>query len=405
MILIRKLAPLAMVAAIVFSGCSRSSEKAKVDVPEDQLAAQVDNWKLTRAQLEDFMNKLPDPQKRKFDSPSGRAELAKRLMQEEVSYREAKKMGLQNKDEVKEQIEQATRAILVSAYVKDEVDSKATPTDEEMHAYYDAHPEEFTTLETIRAQHVFSKDSPEKLEKIKKRVEEGGEKFSSMATLYSEDELTAPDGGDLGYFNPGGYIRGIGYSKTFNDAVVGMERGKIYGPIKWEKGYSLVRVMDRTPPVLRPFDECRDDIMRKLTREKLEEVRNAHFDEVMKNYKTRNFMQEEYASRNRGPKELFEFAQASEDPQARIDAFQEIVDKYPDDEHAPEALFMVGFVYAEEMHNRTDADRAFTRLITKYPDSDMAHTARWMLDNMDKPLPKFQDLKDLNRQIEEKKAD
>jgi outer membrane protein assembly factor BamD (BamD/ComL family) len=123
----------------------------------------------------------------------------------------------------------------------------------------------------------------------------------------------------------------------------------------------------------------------------------------MKNYDTHNFMQERYARVNRGPEELFKFAQGSDDPRARIEAFQEIVDKYPDDEHAPEAMFMIGFVYAEEIHSWPDADRAFTRLIAKYPDSDMAKTARWMIDNRDQPMPKFQDLDDLNRQIDEKK--
>jgi outer membrane protein assembly factor BamD (BamD/ComL family) len=48
------------------------------------------------------------------------------------------------------------------------------------------------------------------------------------------------------------------------------------------------------------------------------------------------------------------------------------------------------------------ADRTFTDLITKYPESEMAQTARWMLDNLEKPLPKFEDLDDLNRQIDAK---
>jgi hypothetical protein len=32
----------------------------------------------------------------------------------------------------------------------------------------------------------------------------------------------------------------------------------------------------------------------------------------------------------------------------------------------------------------------------------MAPTAKWMTQNLDQPLPRFEDLDDLNRQIEEK---
>jgi hypothetical protein len=48
------------------------------------------------------------------------------------------------------------------------------------------------------------------------------------------------------------------------------------------------------------------------------------------------------------------------------------------------------------------ADRTFTELIAKYPETEMAQTSRWMLDNLEKPLPQFDDLDDLNRQIDEK---
>jgi peptidyl-prolyl cis-trans isomerase C len=398
---LRILLPMTLIAAaLAAGGCSRSSDKSKVDVPEDKLAATVDDWQLTTEQFEEFLNRLPEPQRRRFDTPQGRAELALRLMQEELSYREAKRLKLADNEAVAKQIEDATRTILVSEYLREYVDTKARPADEEMHEYYETHPDQFTVLATIRAQHIFSK-SKEKLEDLKQRVEEGGEKFTTMAHLYSEDSITKEDGGDLGYFNPGGYIRGVGYSQTFTDAIETMEPGKIYGPLKWEQGYSLVRVNDRTDAALRPYDEVKEEIANVLSREKLEDTREAHFAEVQSSYKTHNYMQETYEKMQRGPEELFQFAQNSEDPMNRINAFQEIVDKFPDDAHAPQALFMIGFVYAEEMKDYVMADRTFNKLIQSYPESEIADTARWMLQNLDKPLPKFEDLDDLNRQIDD----
>jgi TolA-binding protein len=104
----------------------------------------------------------------------------------------------------------------------------------------------------------------------------------------------------------------------------------------------------------------------------------------------------------RTPEELWNLAQNSTDSQQRLAYYEQIVSKYGDSEYAPEALFMVGFVYAEELQSAPDADRAFRRVLSEYPNSEVAKTAEWMLNNMGDPLPEFDDLEDLQRQIDEK---
>jgi TolA-binding protein len=154
--------------------------------------------------------------------------------------------------------------------------------------------------------------------------------------------------------------------------------------------------------MLRSYEDVRGEIAKRLARDKVEVVRQQHFAEVKAKYDTRNFLRESYEKTARGPEELFNYAQNSDDPQQRIAAFQQIIDKYPDDAYAPQAMFMIGFVYAEELQEPVRAEKTFSDLILKYPESDMAQSAKWMKENLDKPLPKFEDLDDLNRQIEEK---
>jgi len=393
--------PVLMTALLVFSGCTKKAEKVGGDVPENRLAAEVEDWTLTRDQLDEFLRRLPESQRTKYSTPEGLAELTQKLMQEEMAYREARKMKLDEREDVAAQIEQARRTILVSEYLDDVVDTKARPAEEELHEYYETHQDQYTTLETIRAQHIFAKDKA-KLDDIRTRIEEGGEKFTTMAHIYSEDKMTQRDGGDMGYFNPGGFMKGVGFSQAFTEALAVMEPGKIYGPVKWEQGYSLVRVNERRPAEVRPYDEVRDEIADLLARDKIDAVRSEHFAGVEKNYQTRNLMMEKYSKTQRGPEELFNFAQSSSDPRQRIATFQEIVDKFPDDKYAPQAMFMIGFVYAEELKDFVMADRTFSQLIDQYPENEMAQTAKWMLENLDEPLPKFQDLDDLNKQIEQK---
>ena len=60
---------------------------------------------------------------------------------------------------------------------------------------------------------------------------------------------------------------------------------------------------------------------------------------------------------------------------------------------------MVGFVSLEELKNQPDADRAFTRVLADYPDSDVVPMAKYMLENIDQPPPKFDDLEELGDKI------
>jgi len=399
----RKNVVLALAVVFVISaGCQKKAEKLATNVPADKLVAQVDDWQLSRDQLEDALRRLPDLQRQKYSTPEGMALLTEKMMQDQLAYREAQRIGLAKREDVAKMIEAATHDILVSKYIEDIVDTKARPSDEEMLEFYNTHQDLYTKLERLRGQHIFSKDKA-KLEDLKRRVLEGGEKFTTLAQTYSEDPMTKANGGDLGYFNPGGYISGVGFSKEFSDQVAVMEPGKIYGPIKWEQGYSLVRINEKVPASVTPYEDVRDDIIKRLSVDKIQAVRDAHFAKVEKNYKTRNLLEEKLDKNQRSPQELFDFAQNSSDPTTRINAFQEIVDRFPQDKTAPQAMFMVGFVYAEELKDRSTADRTFTALIEKYPDADVAKTARWMLDNLDEPMPKFQDIDDLNKQIEQKK--
>lgn len=399
------IAALAIVALATLQGCGGDgSDEATVEdvANEETLAARVDDWTITREFLQNYINSLTESQRRKYDTHEGRAIMAGQMIEEELFYREAQKTDLREDPWVKAQLDDATRRILIQGYFRNYVTPEAEPPEQELHDYYEAHEDVYTTLAICRAQHIFAKRK-EKLLDIKERIVEGGEKFTTMAHKYSEDKLTQPDGGDLGFFNPGGYIRGIGFDQAFSDTLFHLEPGVVHGPIKSKKGWSLVMVNETRPPRLRPYGEVRDEIRDLLIRERIENARNAVVQEILANsdYNVRNYMNEFYDSIQRSPEELWNFAQNADDPNDRLRSFREIADKFPNDEYAPQALFMVGFVYAEELYDYVTADRTFAEVVDRFPDSEYADMARWMMENMGKDTPRFEDMDDVNKRMKE----
>jgi hypothetical protein len=84
---------------------------------------------------------------------------------------------------------------------------------------------------------------------------------------------------------------------------------------------------------------------------------------------------------------LWQKIQSNDDPKAKIEGCREFLDRFPDHELAPTALFTIGFVLVEELKDKTGARVAFRELLRTYPQSSAAETARWMLENLDKPQP------------------
>jgi N-acetylmuramoyl-L-alanine amidase len=105
----------------------------------------------------------------------------------------------------------------------------------------------------------------------------------------------------------------------------------------------------------------------------------------------------------RSPEELWEIAQEEDANYTRIQYYRNIVNKYPDHKYAPQALFMIGFVYAEEVMDLVQARRTFDELIKKYPDTEVAESAKWMIENLNKPHPKFESVDDMKNVMEEDK--
>ncbi len=390
---------LALGVVVIVSGC----RKEKITAGERaKLVATVDQWKLTHDELRSILDRMPSDQKAKYETPTGKVDLVDAIIQDELYYEEGKKLGIDNEEEVKKQIEQAIRNIIITAYFNRFVKERARPTEEEMHDYYEENQDKFKTQAVIRAQHIFSKDR-EKLVEIKKRIE-NGEAMTTLAHKLSEDPLSRPDGGDLGYFNPGGYIRFVGYSKKFSDAVFALEPGVVSDPIKFEKGYSIVRVNSKKPARLKTFEEVKGEIERWFINRRLEETKKQVFEELKKKHDVHNYLQEELDKMRRSPEELWNLAQTSTDSYQRLSAYKEICDKYPDSKYAPQALFMQGFVYAEELKDQFMAEKTFEQVVLKYPGTDVARSAKWMKDNLGKPMPSFEDLDDLNQQIKEKES-
>ena len=76
-----------------------------------------------------------------------------------------------------------------------------------------------------------------------------------------------------------------------------------------------------------------------------------------------------------------------------VENFKDLVDNYPDSKHQAEALFLLGFINANDIKNFDEAKKYYERFLEKFPEHDLADDAEYELKTLGKDindLPIFQ---------------
>jgi len=156
-------------------------------------------------------------------------------------------------------------------------------SDKEAKNYYDEHPEAFTRPEQVKARHILIKVGPDAddeqkseatqtLEEVKKKLA-GGEKFSELAKEYSEGP-SSDKGGDLGYFSHGQM------AKPFEKTAFSLNKGEVSDIVETRFGYHLIKVTDKRPESLLPYEDVKGRLQSHLKDQKLKQHINGYIDQL-----------------------------------------------------------------------------------------------------------------------------
>lgn len=140
-------------------------------------------------------------------------------------------------------------------------------TEAEVAAYYREHLNTFQRGPRVRARMMFFRDKTS-AENILGVLHMPGADFAGLARELSEDEVTKPKGGDMGFFERGDYAGAI------SDAAFSLKPGEISGVIQSPDGYVILRVEDTRPAGPLTLEEVRRDLYVRLQGEKLQPARS-----------------------------------------------------------------------------------------------------------------------------------
>jgi parvulin-like peptidyl-prolyl isomerase len=176
------------------------------------------------------------------------------------------------------------REILKYRVLNIAVGSKINVGDSEVQSYYDRHLKSSNVQ--VRASHIFiaiPEDADnatvierEKLAKTLLGRAKDGEDFAKLAREYSEDAGTRAEGGDLGFIG-----RDI-LPKPMEELVFSMQVGDIKGPVRADKGFHVIKLVDKRAKDAKPFAEVQDDIRIRLRQREMERQTKIYLSDLRK---------------------------------------------------------------------------------------------------------------------------
>lgn len=286
------LAALASVAALAQQPGTPAPKPAAPSTPAISITAPVSNVapdavvltigarKITRAQFEELLAALAQ-NGRPAVTPADKRKVAEQYGDLETYAQEARNRKLDQNPETKQMMAIQTDNVLASTLAK-QVAEDTQLSDADLHAYYDAHKDEF---EEAQGSHILirfkgsrvplkpnEKDLTEpealaKAQEIRGKLVAGGD-FAALAKAESDDTGSATKGGELGSFRHGQMV------KPFDEAAFTLPVGKVSEPVRTDFGYHIIKITSRTS---KTFEEAKPEIEKKikpaLTKEAMEKIK------------------------------------------------------------------------------------------------------------------------------------
>jgi len=198
-------------------------------------------------------------------------------VREEVLYREARAIGLDQDDVI---VRRRMRQKL--EFLAEDLATRHSPTDQELDAYLQQHLDSFRDAPSFSFEHIF-------LSKEKHGAESEAKALLADLNAKNDDTIDVEKRGDT-FLLPSKFEKTSAaetaqlFGGNFAKQLTAIEPGRWAGPIESSYGLHLVRVYGRTPGVAPPLARVRDSVLRDFLNDRRKQALDAQYSKLRARY-------------------------------------------------------------------------------------------------------------------------
>lgn len=234
-------------------------EDVETILPPETILATFSGQTITLGEFNQLWEEVPEDYKLQLD----KSIVLDQMISEKLLIQEAKNMGLEEDNDVLEQIKKITEQILVQALIEREILDKIRVNDEIVLEYYEQNKDSFTEKEQVHLYNILletEEEAQDVLEQLR-----AGKDFSEIAIEKSTGP-SAAQGGDLGYLSRGTIIPDI------EEVVFALELEKLSEIIKTDFGFHILKITEKKPETVKTIEEVKEGIIEILLPTKQKEA-------------------------------------------------------------------------------------------------------------------------------------
>ncbi len=225
------------------------------------ILATVDGKNVTKQDAQQFVRATAPGNNFEQLTPDQKKMITDRLVERVLFIEAAKKEGVEKTPDFKENIEKLKEELLVSLWMKAQMEN-AIVSDSEAKEFYEDNKDKFKMPETVHARHILVKDeegAKALIAEMKTLKDEALKtKFIELAKSKSTGP-TGPKGGDLGSFAKGQMV------PEFDAAVFTLKKGEItVVPVKTQFGYHVIFLEEKKAASSVPYEQVKEKIIQTL---------------------------------------------------------------------------------------------------------------------------------------------
>lgn len=214
-------------------------------------------------------------------TPEQKSMITDRLVERLLFIDAAKKEGIENTPEYKENLDKIQDELMVSLWMKDQLEN-AIVSDSEANEFYETNKAKFIVPESVEARHILLKDEAKAKEVIEKL---NGLKDDALVAKFAElakTESTGPTGAEGGKLPP--FTKGQ-MVPEFETAAFALKKGEItLEPVKSQFGYHVILLENKIEPTPVPYEQVKDKIIQTLKQKQFQ----TKLSEVAKELKSKS---------------------------------------------------------------------------------------------------------------------
>ncbi|MGD9329962.1 MAG: peptidyl-prolyl cis-trans isomerase [Desulfobacterales bacterium] len=217
---------------------------------EDPVVARIDDVVIRQSELKKYIDEVRRQNKDALRTPQERKIYLEQIIEMKLLAQEARRVGLDKDSDVLQRMD-----IILARQYYNRLREGLNPPADELKAYYANNPQAFQAPEEVHVKHIIV-GSREAAEKAMTELDTG-RSFESVARETNMDD-SKERGGDIGWYPRGRLV------PEFETAAFALQKGEVSNIIPTRYGFHIIKLEDRRPSRLKPYEEVQEEVRRRV---------------------------------------------------------------------------------------------------------------------------------------------